>query len=289
MEVIQSVINGVLLGGLYAIIALGMSLVFGIMGLTNLAHGDLIIVSTFLTMILALQVTDSLLLALLITILVMMIIGFLLQNFLVNKVLDKGPEPALLITFGVSIFLSNVLLLIFGADARTIPNPLESINVVKTQYFSISATYLLDFMVALAVIFALHYIMKNTYFGRSIRATSDNVTAAELMGVNTKRIYAYAMCLAMIIAAISGILIGMTYVFYPTTGTQYLIIAFGVVVIGGMGSLMGTLVGGIILGLAQLLGAYFFGQSYQLLIGYLVLLIILTIKPEGLLSTATRK
>lgn len=289
MEVIQSVINGVLLGGLYAVIALGMSLVFGIMGLTNLAHGDLIIVSTFLTMILALHVTGSLLVALLITILVMMILGFLLQNFLVNKVLDKGPEPALLITFGVSIFLSNVLLLIFGADARTIPNPLESINVVKTQYFSISATYLLNFIVALVVIFALHYIMKYTYFGRSIRATSDNVTAAELMGVNTKRIYAYAMCLAMSIAAISGILIGMTYVFYPSTGTQYLIIAFGVVVIGGMGSLMGTLVGGIILGLSQLLGAYFFGQAYQLLIGYLVLLLILTIKPEGLLSTATRK
>jgi len=289
MEIIQSVLNGILLGGLYSVIGIGMSLVFGIMGLTNLAHGDLVIVSTFLCMIIAAQVTGSLLLALVITICFMAVIGFLLQNFLINKVLDKGDEPPLLVTFGVSIFLSNVLLLLFGADARSIQSPITSSNVISSNLVSVSAVYLLNFVVAVLVIGALHYVMKYTYFGRSIRATSNDVTAAELMGVNTKRIYSYTMCLAMASAAIAGLLVGMTFVFYPSTGTQYLIIAFGVVVIGGMGSLLGTLVGGVILGLAQLLGAYFFGAGYQLLAGYIVLLIILTIKPEGLLSTAARK
>ncbi|MBP2654145.1 MAG: livH 3 [Firmicutes bacterium] len=269
MEIIQSVLNGILLGGLYS--------------------GDLVIVSTFLCMIIAAQVTGSLLLALVITICFMAVIGFLLQNFLINKVLDKGDEPPLLVTFGVSIFLSNVLLLLFGADARSIQSPITSSNVISSNLVSVSAVYLLNFVVAVLVIGALHYVMKYTYFGRSIRATSNDVTAAELMGVNTKRIYSYTMCLAMASAAIAGLLVGMTFVFYPSTGTQYLIIAFGVVVIGGMGSLLGTLVGGVILGLAQLLGAYFFGAGYQLLAGYIVLLIILTIKPEGLLSTAARK
>lgn len=289
MEILQSLINGLFLGGLYAVIAIGMSLVFGIMGLTNLAHGDLIIVGTFLTMSLAAKFAGNLWLALLITIFVMMALAFLLQNFLINKVIDKGSEPPLLVTFGVSIFLSNVLLLIFGADARSIPNPLSSTNIVKTEYFSVSAVYLLDFVIAVAVILVLNYIMKHTYFGRAIRATSDDAIAAELMGVDSKRMYSYTMCLAIIVASIAGLLVGMTYVFYPSTGTQYLIIAFGVVVIGGMGSLIGTLVGGIILGLAQLMGAYFFGSGYQLLTGYLVLLAILTIKPEGLLTKMARK
>ncbi len=289
MQIIQSLLNGALLGGLYAMVALGMSLVFGIMKLTNIAHGDLIIVSTYLCMVMAVQFGGNLLMAVLITICLMMLIGFFLQTFLINKVLDKGPEPPLLVTFGVSITLSNILLLVFGADARYIPNTLKTINIVNTEHFSISAIYLLNFIVAIVVICVLHYIMNSTFFGRSIRATADDVTTAELMGVNTKRIYSYTMCLAMLISSIAGLLVGMNYTFYPSTGTEYLIFAFGVVVIGGMGNIMGILLGGIILGLAQLLGAYFFGTGYQLLAGYLVLLIILTIRPQGILSKGTRK
>ncbi|MBP2654793.1 MAG: livH 3 [Firmicutes bacterium] len=287
--IIQSILNGILLGGLYAIVGIGMSMVFGIMGLTNLAHGDMIILSTFLCIFFVTQLIPNIFLALIITILIMMALGFLIQNFLVNRVLDKGGEPALLVTFGVSIFIQNVLLMIFGADAQVVHTQLAAINIITTKFFSVSALYLFNFIVALLVIGVLHCIVYYTYFGRSIRATSDNVVAAELMGVSTKRIYSYTMCLAMVSAAIAGLLIGMTFISYPSTGTQYLIIAFGVVVIGGMGSLIGTLLGGIILGLAQLLGAYFFGAGYQALTGYIVLLIILTVRPQGLLGTAIRK
>ena len=281
---LQSLLNGILLGGLYAVIGLGMSLIFGIMGLINLAHGDLIIVSTYLSMILALQFSGNIFVALLITVLVMIVVGFFCQSVLINRVVDKGAEPPLLITFGLSVILQNVLQLIFGADAKSIPTKFAAANVITTPWFSISAIYLIDFVVSILVILSLHFIIMKTYFGRAIRATSGDVVASELVGLNTKRVYAVTMALAMVTASIAGILVGMTFTYYPTTGTEYLIIAFGVVVIGGMGSLVGTLLGGIILGLAQILGSYFFGMAYQLFFGYVVLLAILTFRPQGLFA-----
>ncbi len=286
---LQCLIQGILLGGLYAIIGIGMSMVFGIMGLTNLAHGDLMILGTYITMLLVTSYNVPILLAVLIAVIVMAVIGFLMQNFLVNRVLDKGAEPALLVTFGVSIFLSNVILKIFSADYKSIPNSLASTNVVSTASFSISGIYLFSFIVGLVVIVALSYIMQKTNFGRSIRATSSDTMAAELMGVNTKRAYSYAMIIAMVTAAIAGALVGSTFTFNPASGTSYLIIAVGVVVIGGMGSLPGTLLGGVVLGVAQLLGGYFFGSGVQMLIAYIVLLVILAIRPNGLLASAARK
>lgn len=286
---VQSLVNGILLGGLYAIIGIGMSLVFGIMRLTNLAHGDLMILATYVILSIVTAVTGNLLVALAVTIVIMIALGFLIQNFLVNKVLDKGSEPALLVTFGVSIFISNFLLKVYGADNMIIQNPLASKNVISTEQLSISAMYLFSFVVGIIVIVGLHFLMQKTYFGRSIRATSSDVMAAELNGVNTKRTYSYAMMLSMASSAIAGILVGSTFVFYPSSGTQYLIIAFGVVVIGGMGSLVGTLVGGIVLGVAQLVGGQIFGVAYQMLSGYIVLLLILAIRPNGLLSVGVRK
>ena len=287
--VFQSLVNGVLLGGLYAIIGLGMSLIFGIMGLTNLGHGDLMIVASYLIVILATQFVGNILLAILIAIAAMIAIGFLVQNFLINKVVDKGSEPPLLITFGISIILQNALLQLFGATQKTIPTSFAATNIIKTPWFSVSAVYAINFIAAIVLVTAIHLLIKKTNFGRSIRSTSDDVVASELMGINTKRIYSYTMALAMVTAAIAGLLVGMTFNFYPTAGTQYLIIAFGVVVIGGMGSLVGTLIGGILLGLSQMVGSLLFGTAYQLIFGYVVLLVILAIRPQGLLAGATRK
>ncbi len=286
---LQCLIQGVLLGGLYAIIGIGMSMVFGIMGLTNLAHGDLMILGTYITMLLTTTSGLPLFLSVIISVVIMAIIGFVVQNCLVNRVLDKGSEPALLVTFGVSIFLSNLILKLFSADYKSIPNSLASTNVLSTKVLSISGIYLFSFIVGLVVIAVLSYIMQKTNFGRSIRATSNDTMAAELMGVNTKRAYSYAMIIAMVTAAIAGALVGSTFTFNPASGTSYLIIAFGVVVIGGMGSLIGTLLGGVVLGVAQLLGGYFFGSGVQMLIAYIVLLVILAVRPNGLLVSGARK
>lgn len=287
---IQCIVTGILLGGLYSMIGIGMSLVFGIMGLTNLAHGDLMILGTYITMVASNALGCNLIVSTIISVIVMCVLGFLIQQFLVNQVMDKGDAPALLVTFGLSIFLSNLMLKIFSADNQIINNPLASKNVVTTQYLSISASYLTSFIIACVIIIGLSLMMQKTNFGRSIRATSDDVMAAELMGVNTKLAYAAAMVICMGITAVAGSLVGSTFTFYPSSGTQYLIIAFGVVVIGGMGSLFGTLIGGILLGVAQLVGGNIFGSGVQMLVAYIVLLVILALRPNGLFAaSAVRK
>ena len=285
----QSIVTGLLLGGLYALIGIGLSVIFGIMGLTNIAHGNLIILSAFLILTFSKAFGGNILIGLLAAIAAMVVIGFLIQNFLVNKVIDKGPEPALLVTFGLSIIIQNTLQLIFGADTNYIKSALSNTNILSTKYLSISGAYLFNFIVAVAVVVVLSLFIKKTRLGRAIRAASCSARTAELMGVNTKLIYSVTMAIAMGSACVAGLLLGSTFAFYSYSGPQYLIIAFGVVVIGGMGSITGTLLGGIILGLAQLLSSYFFGAGYQIFSGYVVMLILLTLKPSGLLSGKTRK
>ncbi|BAK46530.1 MAG: branched-chain amino acid ABC transporter permease [Lachnospiraceae bacterium] len=287
---LQVIITGILLGGLYSMIGVGMSLVFGIMGLTNLAHGDLMILGTYITLVITRAAGLPLVLATIISVIVMCVLGFVIQQFLVNQVMDKGEAPALLVTFGLSIFLSNLMLKIFSADNQSINNALTSKNVITTEYLTVSASYLMAFIIACVIIIGLSLFMKYTNYGRAIRATSDDTMAAELMGVNTKLAFAVAMVICMGITAVAGTLVGSTFTFYPSSGTQYLIIAFGVVVIGGMGSLFGTLVGGIILGVAQLVGGHIFGSGVQMLVAYIVLLVILATRPNGLFAaSAVRK
>ena len=287
---LQVIITGILLGGLYSMIGVGMSLVFGIMGLTNLAHGDLMILGTYITLVITRAAGLPLVLATIISVIVMCVLGFVIQQFLVNQVMDKGEAPALLVTFGLSIFLSNLMLKIFSADNQSINNALTSKNVITTEYLTVSASYLMAFIIACVIIIGLSLFMKYTNYGRAIRATSDDTMAAELMGVNTKLAFAVAMVICMGITAVAGTLVGSTFTFYPSSGTQYLIIAFGVVVIGGVGSLFGTLVGGIILGVAQLVGGHIFGSGVQMLVAYIVLLVILATRPNGLFAaSAVRK
>ena len=260
------------------------------MGLTNLAHGDLMILGTYIALVVVQASGAPLIVAVIISVIVMCVIGFITQQFLVNRVMDKGDAPALLVTFGLSIFLSNLMLKIFGADNKTIPNVLTQTNVIQTEYLNVSASYLLAFIVAVVIIVGLSLFMQKTNYGRAIRATSNDVMAAELMGVNTKMAFAVAFVICMGITAIAGVLVGSTFTFYPSAGTQYLIIAFGVVVIGGMGSLFGTLIGGIILGVAQVVGGAIFGSGVQMLVAYIVLLVILATRPNGLFaSSAVRK
>lgn len=282
---IQPILNGILLGGLYAVIAIGMSTMFGIVKLVNLAHGDLMILSSFLSLCLISWLGVNPFLSLIVVVPVMYFVGYFVQGFLINRVLGKDMEPPLLVAFGLSIILQNLLLLIFTPDARTLKTSLAVKTIPIMGHVSIPVIYLIDFLIGLAAIASLYLIFQKTYMGRAIRAASDDERAAQLMGVNTRNIYAKAMGIAMMTAAIAGVLLGMTFTFYPHTGPQYLIIAFGVVVIGGLGSMKGALVGGLILAVAQVLGAHFFGPGFQLFTGYVVLLIVLALRPQGIFGT----
>jgi len=279
---LQPIINGLLLGGLYAIIAVGMSTIFGIVKLVNLAHGDLIIMSSFLSLSLVTWLGLSPLVTLFLVAPAMFFVGFFIQGILLNRVLGKGMEPPLLVAFGLSIILQNVLLLIFTPDARSLMSSLALKTIPLGETVSLPVLSLINFVASVIVILAVHLFFKNTYLGRAIRAASDNEMCTQLMGVNTKRIYAYAMGIALMTAAIAGVLVGMSFTFYPHSGPQFLIISFGVIIIGGLGSMKGCFAGGLILALAQMLGAHFAGIGYQLLFGYGVLLVVLGIKPRGL-------
>jgi branched-chain amino acid transport system permease protein len=278
------IMNGLLLGGLYGIVGIGMSMIFGIVRVVNLAHGDLVILASYLSFVTLSIFKVSPLLSLVLVIPAMFLIGFIVQYYLVNRVLGKDMNPPLLVAFGLSIILQNLLLLIFTPDARALITNLSIATLPIGNFVNIPVVYLVDFIVSLATIFLLSRFFTKTYLGKAIRAASDDEGAAELMGINAKRIYAWAMAIAGGTAAIAGVLVGMTFTFYPHTGPDYLIIAFGVVIIGGLGSLLGTFMGGLILGLAQILGAHFLGPGFQLISGYIILLVVLTFKPTGLFS-----
>lgn len=281
---LEAIINGILLGGLYAVVGIGLSIIFGIMRQVNLAHGELMILSSYFSL-LTLQVLGiHPLLTVLAVLPVMFFLGYVIQAFLFNRVMHRGMEPFLMISFGLSIIIQNSLLLIFTPDARSLKTALVVQSLDVFGYFHLPVIYLVNFGAALLVLILLQQLMKRTYLGWAISAAADDLTATKLMGIDPKRVYALTMGIAAVTAAVSGILVGVTFTFYPHSGTQYLIIAFGVVIIGGLGSLPGTFLGGMILGVSQLMGGRILGPGFQLLSGYLILLIVLTVRPQGILG-----
>lgn len=280
----EPLMNGILLGGLYGVVGIGLSMVFGIMRQVNLAHGELMIMSSYFSLLCMQVLGLHPLVTIIIVAPIMFFIGYYIQILLFNRVMQRGMEPFLMISFGLSIIIQNALLLTFTPDARS----LETVLVVKSVdifgKFSVPLIYLVNFTVGLVVLIGLQQFMKRTYLGWAINASADNETAAKLMGINAKKVYGCALGIAAVTAAISGVLVGMTFTFYPHSGTQYLIIAFGVVIIGGLGSLPGTFLGGLVLGVSQLFGGRILGPGFQLLSGYIILLIVLTVRPQGILG-----
>lgn len=276
----QYLINGILLGGIYALLGVGMTMMFGIVKLTNLAHGEFIIMGAFGSTMLARWLGVDPILTLIITVPLMFIIGVVLQTVLINRVMLQGSEPALLVTFGLSIILQDLFLLLFTADAQRANVPYNTKTIPLFNDLYIPVLDLIVFGISLATILILTIFLRKTYMGRAIRATSDDTTAATLMGVSVKKTYAIALGIAMATAAVAGLGVGMRWTFYPSSGGSYLLIAFGVVVIGGMGSIPGTLVAGLVFGLAQVLG----GANYGQLISYILLIIMLAVRPQGLFS-----
>ena len=275
----QILINGILLGAIYALLGVGMSMMFGIVKLTNLAHGEFIIMGAFGSTILSSALGINPILTLVVTVPVMFLLGMVLQSVLINRVMLRGAEPALLVTFGLSIILKDAMLLLFTADAQKIGVSYATASL-NLGGISISVLNLVVFAISLITILVLTLFLRKTYMGRAIRATSDDTVAASLMGVSVKKTYGVAMGIAMATAAIAGLCVGMRWTFYPSSGGEYLLIAFGVVVIGGMGSIPGTLVAGLVFGLAQVIG----GANYGMFISYIVLLVVLAVRPQGLFS-----
>jgi branched-chain amino acid transport system permease protein len=274
-------IMGVLLGGLYALIALGLSLVFGVMKLINVAHGDMVIMGSYLAYVAITIMGIDPILSLVMGIPLLFLVGFGIQKYLMRRAFGISMEAPLIIAFGISLILENLAQIIWSPLSRGL-TPSYSLISFSIGDAYVPLSYLLDFIAALVVMLCLRQFLRRTYLGKAINAASQDRIAALLMGVNTERVYAFAFAIAMGTAAIAGVFLGLTFPFNPTSGVSFLIIAFGVIIIGGLGSMLGTFIGGIVLGLAQTLGAYFFGAAAQMLITYILVLVVLSVRPQGI-------
>lgn len=284
MDWLNAVVQGVLLGGLYALLATGLSLVFGVMRLVNLAQGDLTVLAAFLALSVVEATGVNPLVSLLVVVPLLMIGGYLLQRLLLNFTLGRGVLPPVLVTFGLAVILQNVLLGAYSADSQGLDvGPIEGSSLRLTDQLAVGWFPLITLIVAVLILVGLQLLISRTALGRSLRATADDPDAASLVGIDDRHIYAVAMALALGTVAIAGVFLGIRTTFAPSDGPVRLIFAFEAVVIGGLGSLWGTLVGGIVLGVAQALGNQI-GPGYQILAGHVVFLIVLLFRPSGLFA-----
>jgi len=272
---------GALLGGLYALVALGLSLVFGVMKLINVAHGDFVVLGSYAAYAaMTLGGLDPVL-SLVVGVPAFGAAGFGLHRFLMHRASEISAEAPLIVAFGLSIIVQNAIQIAWSPLSRGLTTSyiLASFRLGRAD---IPLVYLLDLVAAVIVMAALHGFLRRTYLGRAITAASQDAKAAQLVGINTETIHALSFAIAAATAAIAGVFLGLTFPFTPSSGVAYLIIAFGVVIIGGLGSMLGTFLGGIILGLAQSLGGHFFGAAAQMLPVYLTVLVLLALRPQGL-------
>ena len=282
MQWVDAIVQGILLGGLYALSATGLSLGFGIMRLVNIAHGDFIVMAAYVGLSVVTLTRLHPLAALVLVVPLMAVVGYAAQRLLFNRTLGSDITPPLLVTFSLSLILQNGLLTVYSADSKRLQTgDLVTDSIALPGDMAIGLFPLLILLVAVAVIVALQWLFSNTSIGRAFRAASDDREISQLMGLNNAHVYGLAMALAFAIMGVSGVLFGIKTTFDPNLGPTQLIFAFEAVIIGGMGSLWGTLAGGMILGVAQTIG-FRLDPGWGLLAGHLAFLAVLVFRPQGL-------
>ena len=285
---VDTILQGLLLGGLYALFATGLSLIFGVMRIVNLAHGDLSILAAFLAVVAVESLGLDPFVALVLVAPLMAALGYGLQTLVLNRLLGQGILPPILVTFGLSIIIQNGLLEIFSADSRRLnPGGIETASVALGGQLAVGWLPLITLAVAVAILVGLQGLIGRLSVGRAFRATSDDQETAELMGIDNRRLYGLAMALSLGIVAVAGVFLGIRTTFTFASGPDRLLFAFEAVIIGGLGSLWGTLVGGAVLGVAQTVGAKL-SPGWGILTGHLVFLAVLLLRPQGLFAKVRR-
>lgn len=282
MTWVNTIIQGVLLGGLYALFACGLSLLFGVMKVINLAHGDLAVVAAYVALGVITVTHVPALWSVVLVVPIFAVLGYVVQRTLIQSSLDRGPLNTLLVTFGLSIVIENALLQFLSANSHSIPGgTLVTASFNLGSQIQIAYLSLVIFVVAVAVLLGLQYFLSSSKHGRLIRAVADDPEAAQLAGADYRHVFGIAAAIAFATVALAGFAFGLYSQFDPTSGTDLLLFAFEAVVIGGLGSLWGTLAGGVILGVVQQIGAQINPQD-QILAGQLVFLVVLVLLPQGI-------
>jgi branched-chain amino acid transport system permease protein len=283
LTIAQVILNGVLLGGLYACTAIGFSIIWGVMNLVNLAHGSMIVIGAYVTYFVSSQTGADPFLTIPLAGVVLFLLGYLLQKFLLNLIVRSSVFMTFIFTFGLDMLLINVLLMAFSADLRSLS---VSYAHESFRFGELAAPYgrLIAFALAIALTIALSFFLDHTRTGRAIKAVSFDRDAAALSGIDINRIYALTFAIGAMMAGMAGSLIAVVYSFSPVTGESFTMKAFVIVVLGGLGSVPGAILGGVVLGVAENMASYLLDPGYRDAIGFGLLLLTLMFRSEGLLG-----
>jgi branched-chain amino acid transport system permease protein len=282
---IDTLVQGTLLGGLYALFAMGLAIVYGVMRQINIAHGDFIVLGAYVALGITAATGLHPFLVIPLAVIVFGLFGYVLQRTVLNRTLGKDILPPLVVTYGLSIVIENVLQQTQSADARSIKlgGGLDTASIALPGGLAVGWFPLIVFATAIGVALALEIIFNRTRLGMAFRATSDDREIASLMGVRDGRLFGYATAISFAVIAVASVFMGIKFTFTPSLGPNFLLYAFEAVVIGGMGSFWGTLAGGIILGIAQAVG-FALNPGWGILAGHLIFLAVLLVRPTGLFA-----
>ncbi|HDM77566.1 MAG TPA: branched-chain amino acid ABC transporter permease [Deltaproteobacteria bacterium] len=282
--ILQIIINGILKGGLYALMAIGMSLIWGVMDIINIAHGSFIMLGAFTTYWLFTLFGIDPFLSLVASMTVLFILGYAVQKYLINLVIRASAFITLILAFGIEIFINNSALVMWTADVRKVKVPYGAANFSIGNFVTVPTVRLLAFLLVIVISIILFYILNKTNLGRSIRATSQDLDAARLVGVDVARTYAVTFGLGVGAAGAAGTLWAILFPISPMMGGILTLKSFVVVIIGGLGNMLGPLIGGLTLGVTEALGSNWFGSTYENLISFTILVLVLIIRPQGILG-----
>jgi branched-chain amino acid transport system permease protein len=282
MEIfVQSLISGILIGGVYALIGIGLTIIFGVMRVINFAHGDILMVGMYGTYYLfALGKVDPFL-SILITIPLMFLFGAALQKLFINRILGALPQNQILLTIGLGLIMSNTVMLAFTSDYKILTTTYSS-SSMSIFGISVSTPLVISFAITAVITAALYWFLLKTDTGQAIRATAQDREAARLMGINVKRMSMIAFGLGAALAGTAGALISPTYYIFPQVGSAFTLKAFVITVLGGMGSIVGATLGGVLIGVAESVGGVYFGSGWKEVVVFVLFLLVLLFKPSGL-------
>jgi branched-chain amino acid transport system permease protein len=280
---LQALISGILIGGVYALIGIGLTIIFGVMRIINFAHGELQMIGMYVTFFLFALLRVDPFVSILITAPLMFLFGALLQRVFINRILGALPQNQILLTIGLGLIMSNSMMLAFTSDYRILTTSYSSSSVTISG-LSISTPLMISFVITAAITAALYWFLLKTDTGQAIRATAQDREAARLMGINVSRMSVIAFGLGSALAGAAGALISPTYYIFPQVGSTFTLKAFVITVLGGMGSVVGATLGGVLIGVAESLGAAYIGAGWKEVVVYTIFLLVLLFKPSGLLG-----
>jgi branched-chain amino acid transport system permease protein len=283
----QAVVNGLLIGGIYALVSIGVTLIFGVVKIVNFAQGEFVMIGMYISFFLATRLGVDPLVSLAVSMPALFVVGMLLQHFLIRRVLTLGDMPQIFLTFALSLLLMNVMLLLFTANYRTVETPYTEAGL-HVFGLTIGVAKLIAFVVAMALSGVLRVFLHATDLGKAMRAAAQNRDVAMLMGINTDRVFAVAVGVALALAGAAGSLLMPFYPAYPLVGQVFVLMAFVAVVLGTLGNVTGALVASLMMGVAESLGIQFVGADSGLIVVFLMLLLTLAVRPNGLFGGRAR-